>query len=570
MLNNGIVLTFMTIVFSFLLYFEVKKNRPELLERVKPILNWFTKKFFKGLKFKNESEEEGIFVGKVKIPIKSVFLHSLTLGGTGSGKTATIFKPLMKQVMENKHYGATVLDPKGDLAKEMYALGQFYSREVILFDPLLPNVYFNPLQGKIDEVVDTFTSVFISTQVKDSPKYFQNAAEELLINAIKAVKYTKQEPTFEDINNLIVRGKNPTFLDNLTKMIDVEMDTNKRSELEHIKSYFKNYFKDDSREYEDSSSVRTFFNKIMMNGKLKGLFCNSSRANHIDLDSHINILNSSPRESSILCISPGGVKISKEDSVLTAEMKTFIGQLLIKYVQNEIFNRNGNEDTRRPHFLVIDEVQEFINPGMSQIFTQGRSYGLSCWVATQSLLQLTEADKAILLNARNKIFLGGVPVSDIELFIKQFFKKREKSVSISRSRSERNYTVGKNTSIVEKEQFEVAEILNSKIGTMYLTHINADGSQSEAKFTTANFLDKNIEQYIKLRAVLNDICFANGIEPTKDEEFVNWKIFALSNRLNVKVLEETLTEKGYPFKTEEYPLLQLKNGGKHRWKHSKY
>ncbi|MFI3211378.1 MAG: type IV secretory system conjugative DNA transfer family protein, partial [Peptostreptococcaceae bacterium] len=134
-------------------------------------------------------DEDGKSTKKpVILPLKDRFLHMLILGPTGCGKTSQSVIPMINRDMQNPNMGITVLEPKGDLAEKIFAMAKHYNREVLYFNPTLPDCpYFNPLYGKESDVVENMATTFNMLN-PDSPQFFKDMSEGLIRRSIKILK----------------------------------------------------------------------------------------------------------------------------------------------------------------------------------------------------------------------------------------------------------------------------------------------------------------------------------------------------------------------------------------------
>ena len=103
--------------------------------------------------------------------------------------------------------------------------------------------------------------------------------------------------------------------------------------------------------------------------------------------------------------------------------KTF-GIFFILLMQNAVLSRPGNESTRIPHFLYIDEFPEFISKQTEPIFTLYRKYRVGTTISSQTLAQLGDVDakyrQTIVSNCINKLVFGNNSIEENEWWSKEF------------------------------------------------------------------------------------------------------------------------------------------------------
>ena len=106
---------------------------------------------------------------------------------------------------------------------------------------------------------------------------------------------------------------------------------------------------------------------------------------------------------------------------------------MIMHLQNGTFRRPGTEDTRIPHFLIVDEYSRYINPDVEIFLSLAAEYKVAGIFATQSLGQLEiesgnpgpkAMKQAILTSCRNKICFGGISAQDAQDFADEFGKDK--------------------------------------------------------------------------------------------------------------------------------------------------
>ncbi|GIN98419.1 hypothetical protein J6TS1_42890 [Siminovitchia terrae] len=87
------------------------------------------------------------------------FTHMLIVGPTRGGKTATILKPIIYQLLLLKKrgipLGLSVVEPKGDVARMVAEISKEMELPFTHIDPMLPNTAkFNPMEGEVNTVAE--------------------------------------------------------------------------------------------------------------------------------------------------------------------------------------------------------------------------------------------------------------------------------------------------------------------------------------------------------------------------------------------------------------------------------
>lgn len=99
----------------------------------------------------------------MSIPVRwggsDMFTHMLVVGPTRCGKTATILKPLIYQLLVLKAKGVplglSVIEPKGDVAAMVNEMCFEMGIPCTHIDPMMSNTaQFNPMEGEINAVAE--------------------------------------------------------------------------------------------------------------------------------------------------------------------------------------------------------------------------------------------------------------------------------------------------------------------------------------------------------------------------------------------------------------------------------
>lgn len=382
---------------------------------------------------------------KVIIPYKDRFLHMLILGPTGAGKTSQVLLPMIRQDLQNSKAGVIVMDPKGDLARSTYFMSLFYGRPAKLFDPELDNcLRFNPLAGREDRVVANMQKTF-TIMMADSSDYFQNMTSQCVGNTAYLLKrldrFYGQPGKYATLLNMSaiiqdIGDEGRSLVNEFAKLKEnpnFAMDNNERRQNNEIVAYFtQKYFVERSKEFEACTGLRSQLSSLCSNEYLRNVLnpdISKGEKNDIDFDKALE-------DGEVLCISTA--------QGLLGQMSGFIGYFLTLQLQASVLRRPGNEDTRRPCFLYIDEFQTYANMGFADMLTQGRSYRVAVHLATQARAQIgmnagrdgkTFTD-LVSTNARSVVIFPGLSPDDALYYSKKFgeYEKEEVEVNITRKK----------------------------------------------------------------------------------------------------------------------------------------
>lgn len=374
------------------------------------------------------------------IPYEDRFLHMLVLGPTGCGKTSQILLPMINQDLQNPEFGVTIIEPKGDLAQQAAMIADHYGRPRVYFDPSMPGCpFYNPLVGQEDEVMESMATTFRMLN-SGSSTYFLDQDEQLARNAIKVLKRLDaaegvdgKYATFINMGRLLQNSAGyGRELINKFRSISAPTEEEGKENFDIASWFLNDYFGERSKIYQDTSELRTQVAKINSNSNLRRVLnpdLSKGEQNEIIFDKHL-------AECGVLCISTAQGALGK--------LGSFLGYFLILQLQANVFRRPGNEDTRPPHALYIDEFQEYANPGFGGMLTQGRSYRVASVLATQARSQMAMGGghdgkhfvDLVDANARNVVIFPGVNYDDAKYYSNQFgeIKKLEVMKSVSRKR----------------------------------------------------------------------------------------------------------------------------------------
>ncbi len=307
------------------------------------------------------------------------YLHLHVLRPTGSGKTASVLSPLIRQDLR-RPVGITVIDPKGDLAAAVVQEAKRLGRAVTALGPGLADA-FNPLAGEsaqaAESMVQAFDKLFSSTD-----SFFHTLGRTLLRQSVLAVKSTPDETAgLADLQAFLAEE-------------DVRRAVLVRCTDPEVRAYFR-------REYAQWTAKAQREYTLGLRNALQSL------TDHPEVRRMMSGDASLPLE-----------RILKEGEVLVVSLPAgqlgdsgrLFGAYLLSRLQQAALGRMEGA----PHFLYVDEFQTFATGSFAQFLELARQDRVGAVLAHQNLSQLPEPlIQSVLANCRNRVLLGGVSGQDL-------------------------------------------------------------------------------------------------------------------------------------------------------------
>lgn len=333
------------------------------------------------------------------------------MGPTRCGKTATLIKPIIYQILIAKAKGfpcgLSVIEPKGDVAQFTVDLARELGIRAYHLDPTQNGSdMINLMKGPVDDVAEATIAVLKGMFGKQEA-FFQLVQELTARNFIKLLKLNHGDNL--DILSVLRALRDDDILKRETKLLEKSgKDPDLYSFFEHeMRGRLGDKWKD------LALGLRAQIENIVSNERLRRVITGDSG---IDLDRHM-------AEGGVLAINTALGKLRRSGDAF--------GQFMAMHIQSAAFRRPGTEKSRIPHYLIIDEYSRYINPDTEKFLSIAAEYRVATVLAVQSFSQLeiesgdlnARAMKtAILTNCRNKICFGGISADDAEYFAREIGK----------------------------------------------------------------------------------------------------------------------------------------------------
>lgn len=403
-------------------------------------------------------------------PFRGIYIQ----GGAGSGKSASIFEPIIKQIAEQEYTGILYDFKSPELTEKIRAS---YSGSIVKFR----NVDFkNPYQSdRINPIAPNYLTKSVIVL-----EYSQTLVNNLIPESIKKADFWSNN-TKMILSGVIwwLKEEHPKFC-TLPHAISLLLHTDIKMLLDKV-----------STNYEAAgmvASLKQSFEKEAGNqtaGILSTVQTAIAQLNSKDVfwmlsgnDIDLNLNN--PQNPTFLCLG--------NDSTLPQVYAPVISLII------SVAMRQMNKPNQQKSVVLLDEAPTIYIPNIEQIPATARSNKIATIFGVQDFSQLVDnygQDKAqiILANLGNQFF-GRVTNGKTAEMVKNLFSKEDR-IFINKNtgtgtggtiiHTQSNQSKGKSETIQERDRVKVSDLINLEPGEFY--GIIAEGKPKE--FLKTQFLE---------------------------------------------------------------------------------
>ena len=338
-----------------------------------------------------------------------------------------------------KDLGLTYIAPDPETIIRMSSIAKNFNIPYKLIDPsdkdsigLNPFIYEDPSRTAI-VISSVLKDMFIANSIDLEEAFKENTAMQAIENLSILLKemYPRLHdgllPTLEDMLKML---NDFDLVENMCEQLltDEELSDKYSLQIGYFKKHFyKNSVGRQETEKNVFSAVSQLDNLLRYPG-VKQVLCN--RTNNINFD---DVLKNG--DVTLVCTRRGD---------LGANAHKAFGLFFLLLMQYSVLNRPGDEKSRIPHFLYIDEFPDFICPATTPIFTLYRKYRVGIIISAQNLSQFgidgkSKNRQTILANCSTKVVFGNNTPEDNEWWSKEFGTHREWKMSQSYNTADVNY-----------------------------------------------------------------------------------------------------------------------------------
>lgn len=324
-----------------------------------------------------------------------------------------------------KNLGITYMTSDIESINHIKKVLKAYKLKYNLLDPmdensigLNPFIYDDPIQTAI-AISTVLRGTSVGSISHDAEfTFLENTSRQIIENLVILLKeiYPRLNdndlPTLEDLFDCLNDFSK-------VKVLCEELKQDKVLARRHssVITYLERYFYPESSHNDDLQKyvrfVSTQLEEFLRYPNLRNVLCN--RVNNINFDKALK-----NGEITLICTRRGD---------LGQNTHIAFGLFAILLMQHSVLRRTGDEKTRIPHFLYIDEFSDFVCDSTDSLFTLYRKYKVSTVVSVQNLAQLDGADKKhrqiITSNCSNKFVFGNNSPEDNDWWSIEIGNKKE-------------------------------------------------------------------------------------------------------------------------------------------------
>ncbi len=443
-----------------------------------------------------------------------------------------------------RNLGITIVENDGNFISQFIGVANNFDIDVLSIDPASPettlsiNPFAIPDPAKVASIIaDVLMAMYGSDSKGSSDPFFtqvtmdafQNLA--ILLKEMYPLLHNGEMASLEDMLELLY---------NFDAVEEMTEEMKKVPELEQkykllIRYFEKNFYKPslningyeipgtkgsgrkDTEKY--LYGAITQLNNLIRNPGLKAALC--GKKNIIDFDKAL-------ANGSVI------TACSRKGDLGMIQAKAF-GMFFILQFQDAVLRRKGNEDSRTPHFLYIDEFPEYITKDMEVMFTLFRKYRCGVTVAIQNLSQLEKSNtkyyrQVVLANTKTQIVFGDTVKEDSEYWNKAFGMEKKVDTSVSyKIDPKAGFTqAGNKIEVKDKERIKVHKLAELGFGSMFYKTKSASGKSVFGEGKTSFLADKykqkqntlmfNFEKYMMSKPESPTITMNDSDTSTNDDK----------------------------------------------------
>lgn len=309
----------------------------------------------------------GIVIGAngerpLAVSLATLDRHLAVVGSTGSGKS-TLLLGLVTGLLDTG-WGATVIDPHGDLVADILARVPPRHADRIHVLRLADRAHprgFNFFECRTSEDAQLVTSEFVALFEDLWPRFTGPRMRDILRHALLTLLSDPEPQTVLELDRILSdEAFRRPYIDQATDPV--------------VQNYWRTRWPSKG---SDDPSVGAVQNKL-------GAF--------IAYDSIRQVVGQGVSTLRPRTIMDRGDVLLVDLSQVGGDNASIMGGMLIARYRIDALGRQGTDPaSRRPHLLVVDETPRFSTRALGGLMNEGRKFGVAVGLATQTLKDIGEA-----------------------------------------------------------------------------------------------------------------------------------------------------------------------------------
>jgi len=451
-----------------------------------------------------------------------------------------------------KNLGLTSVTPDFEHTSRILDVAKNFNIPVKLIDPLDTNsVGLNPFILPSPALCGLIISMIIE-HLYNAPSataelaYMKDLAYQavqnicIFLKVLYPLKNNGDLPTLEDLLKCL------TDFDLVEEMChEMEQYPDLAAEYELQLAYFKQHFYKDASGRKDMQRYVHFATaqlaELLRAGSVRNIIC--KRTNNINYN---DILANG--EVVLLC--------SRYTDIGGTAHKGF-GRFFLVLMMCFIEGRPGNENTRIPHFLYVDDFNMYADGTFGDMVTLYRKFKVGTVFAIPNLQSLGGPSdpfmQTLLSNCTTKISFGNCTPEEYSWWEKEFGQRREWVINTNYDRKDEAYS--SNLGGVKwdwKDTMKVAKIQGLKFkGLIY--KVKDKKGKNVVNYGTSDFLESKYKETHKIKNYNFDKYNSGLVEETKKEKKkkFNPKDIVFNDSHDIDPIQTDVTDSSYLFDNED-------------------
>jgi len=321
--------------------------------------------------------------------------HVYIVGKTGTGKSTLIENMVVSDIRADN--GLALIDPHGDLAEDvLHFIPKRRIEDVIYFNPadMEYPIAFNPLQKVGRDYHHLIASGLISVFKKVWSEFWGPRLEHILRHSILT----------------LLEYPNSSLLDIPRLLTDKEFRKQVLQSVtqQQVREFWYSEFEKYSA-WLRSQAISPILNKVgqfLTTAPLRNIVGQKKNTFH---------LRKVMDKGKILIVNLAKGRLGEDNSSL-------LGAMIVTRIQLAALSRTDiPENKRRPFYLYVDEMHNFLTLSFADILSEARKYGLNLILTHQYIEQLDEKIRAAIFGNVGTIISFRLGVEDARYLAREFY-----------------------------------------------------------------------------------------------------------------------------------------------------